>query len=41
MRTIQELAQQAIDIQNACNLHGVIHGMVTIWNKRVILVRTN
>lgn len=25
MRTIQELAKQAIDIQGACNLSGVVH----------------
>ena len=25
-RTIQELAQEAIDVQNACNLSGVVHG---------------
>ena len=25
-RTIQELAQEALDVQNACNLSGVVHG---------------
>ena len=33
MRTIQELAQQAIDVQNACNLLGVLHGMVTMMGE--------
>ena len=25
-RTIQQLAQQALDVQDACNLSGVVHG---------------
>lgn len=25
-RTLKELAQEALDVQNACNLSGVVHG---------------
>lgn len=35
MKTYQELAQQALDVQDACNLSGVVHsfsqGMETLW----------
>lgn len=26
MRTLQQLAQEALDVQDACNLSGVVHG---------------
>jgi hypothetical protein len=26
MKTIKELAKEALDVQNACNLSGVVHG---------------
>jgi hypothetical protein len=26
MKTLKELAQEAIDVQDACNLSGVVHG---------------
>lgn len=26
MKTLKELAQEALDVQNACNLTGVVHG---------------
>lgn len=35
MKTMKELAQEALDVQNACNLSGVVHGMsrvmTTLW----------
>lgn len=27
MKTLKELAQESLDVQNACNLTGVAHGM--------------
>jgi hypothetical protein len=31
MRTLSELAQEALDVQNACNLSGVVHG----WSRAI------
>jgi uncharacterized protein (DUF2235 family) len=36
MRTLKELAQEAIDIQNASNLSGLIHG----WSRAITELRT-
>ena len=35
MRTIKELAQEAIGVQDACNLSGLVHG----WSKAITELR--
>lgn len=34
-RTLKELAQEALDVQDACNLSGVIHG----WSRSITDLR--
>ena len=34
-RTLAQLAQEAIDIQNACNLSGLVHG----WSRSISRLR--
>lgn len=35
MRTIQQLAQEACDVQNACNVAGVLNSMARVVNELV------
>lgn len=41
MRTLKELANETIDIQNACNLQGVVYGMSKVLaNLRQVITET-
>ena len=36
-RSLKELAQEALDVQDACNLSGVVHG----WSRSISELRAN
>lgn len=41
MRTLKELAQEAIEVQDACNLSGVVHGWHRSMEELCEVLRTN
>ena len=38
MRTIRQLAQESLDVQNACNLSGVVHSFSRVMSDLCTLV---